>query len=68
LNILLYFFNYYIGWLVRIGGSKNTDFISKLEASVLQSSNDFVGFFPKDWDVSAIMMFAVASLIILDRG
>jgi hypothetical protein len=38
-----------------------------LEADVLQRSNNFVGFFPEDWDMSAILMFAVTSFIITEK-
>jgi hypothetical protein len=42
--------------------------MSKLEAGILQSSNDLVCLFHKDWDMSAFLMLDVLSLIIKDRG
>jgi hypothetical protein len=67
-NILLYFLNSCIGWLARVGGCADTEFTLKLEADVLQSYNDFAGFFPKYWVMTVIMMFKVVSLIITERG
>jgi hypothetical protein len=67
-NIVLCFFKGCLQWLAGIGGCEDTEFTSKLEAGILQSSNDVVFFFPKDWDISTILMFIVASFIITDRG
>jgi hypothetical protein len=67
-NILLCFFEGCLQWKAGIGSCEDTEFISKLEAGVLQSSDDFVGFFPKDWNMLAILMFVVASFIVTDRG
>jgi hypothetical protein len=51
-----------------IGGCEDTELTPKLEAGILQSSNDLVGFFLRDWDMSAILMFTVISLIIIEKG
>jgi hypothetical protein len=42
-----------MGWLVGIGGCEDTELLLKLKIGILQSNNDFVGIFPKDWDMSA---------------
>jgi hypothetical protein len=47
-NIFLYFLNSYIGWLAGIEDRGDTEFTPKLEADILQSSNYFVNFLPKD--------------------
>jgi hypothetical protein len=67
-NILLCFLNGSMQWLVRLGGCEIGEFMPKLKAEVLQSSNNLVGYLPKDWNMYAILMFAVAFLIITDRG
>jgi hypothetical protein len=67
-NILLCFFEGYLRWLARIESCVDTEFMSKLVAGILQRSNECVGFFPKDWDMSAILIFAVTSFIVTDRG
>jgi hypothetical protein len=55
------------GWLAGVGDHEDTELIPELKTSILQSSNDLVGFFPKDWDRSVILIFAVISLIIIER-
>jgi hypothetical protein len=67
LDVLLYFLNGCLGWLVGIGGCDDTEFLPKLKASILQSGYDFVGFFSKDWQMSAILVFAVVFLTIINR-
>jgi hypothetical protein len=67
LEILLHFLDYCIGWLAGIRGRKNTELMPKLENDVLQSSNNFLDFVSKNWDMSAILVVAVASFIIIDR-
>jgi hypothetical protein len=42
-----------------IGGCEDTKFRPKLEAGIFQSSNDFVGFFSKDWEMYIILMFSL---------
>jgi hypothetical protein len=64
----LYLFDSCKGYLAAIGSCENTKSISKLEVGGLQSSNDFVGFFPKHWNMSAILIFVVIFLIITNRG
>jgi hypothetical protein len=68
LNILLCFLNGCIEWRVGIGGCEDTPLAPKLKAGVLQSSNDFLVFFCKDWDMSTTFMFVVIFLIVTDGG
>jgi hypothetical protein len=63
-----YFLQLAMRWLARLGGCEDTEFISKLESVIVQSSNDFVGFFPKDWDMPVILIFRVTSFIVSDGG
>jgi hypothetical protein len=37
-----------MGWLAKIGFCEDTEVVLKLEAGILQSSNNFVGIFFKD--------------------
>jgi hypothetical protein len=67
--IFLCFLNGCLRWLIGVGGGcEDTELTPKLEADILQSSNELVDFFCKDRDMSAILIFAVASLIVTDRG
>jgi hypothetical protein len=53
---------------VGLGGCEDTELMPKLDADIFQSGNNIVGFISKDWDMFAILMFVVISLIITDRG
>jgi hypothetical protein len=68
LTIVLHLLNGFRVWLSQIGGCKDIELVPKLAVDILQSKMDLVGFYPKDWNMSAILIFKDTLLIITNRG